>query len=114
LGGLGSQLLVDDRLEVLERLGAIQEPAVDEERRSPLHTDLLSFLVVLHHVRPELAGVVAAIEGLGVEFYLSRVLLQVVVGQGALVGENLVVVFPELALGVRALRGFGRGLRPVV
>ena len=77
-------------------------------------THLLAFLVVLHDVGPELAGVVAGVEGLGVEFELGSVLLQVVVGQGALVGEDLVVVFPELALGIRALRGFGRGCRPVV
>jgi len=113
-GGLVGQFLVDDRLEVLEGLCAVDESAVDEERRSPLHADLLAFLVVLHDVGPELAGVVAEVEGLDVEAELGRVLLQVVVGQRALVGEDLVVVFPEFALGVRALRGFGRRLRPVV
>ena len=79
-----------------------------------MHTYLLAFLIVLHDVGPELAGVVALVEGLGVELDLGRVLLQVVVGQSALVFEDLVVVFPELALVVGALRGFGCGLRPVV
>jgi hypothetical protein len=111
---LPGQFLVDDALESIERLGAGKESAVDEEGRCALHAYLLTFLVVALNVGPEFSGVVAGVERLGVQTDVGGVLLQIVVGQRSLVGEQLVVILPELALFVSALRRFGRRLRTIV
>jgi hypothetical protein len=61
-----------------------------------------------------LAGVQAAVEGLGVQLEVDGVAFQVGRLELALMGEDLVVVLPELALIVGALGGLGRDLRVAV
>jgi hypothetical protein len=103
-------LVVDDRLESLKGLRAGKEPAVDEERGSPGHTQRLTFPIVPVDVRPELPGIDALSEGRGIEVEVRRDLAVRRGGKVALVLEDPIVVLPELALLVGAERGLGRRL----
>ena len=104
---LPCELLVDDRLERLERLRAAEKATVDEEGRCAGDTDLRSFGQVGADVVLEGAAVETGVELLGVEAESDGVLLVVVDRQGALVGEQQVMELPELPLVVRALRRLG-------
>ena len=103
-------LVVDDRLESLEGLSPGQEPAVDEERRSPGHAQRLAFPKLPVDVLAELTGIDTLAEGRGVQVEVGRDLTIGSGGKAALVLEDPVVVFPELALLVGAERGLGRRL----
>ena len=56
----------------------------------------------------ELTGSVALLEGFDVERELGGIRCEILVSQLALVGEELIVVLPKLALVVGALGGLGR------
>ena len=95
-------------------MGSGEEPAVDEKGGGAGHADLSAFFRVLEHVGLELTRGGALLEGLDVERELGGVLTQILVGQRPLVGKELVVVFPELALVVGALGSLGRRLCAIV
>ena len=101
------QLLLDDRLERIERLRARQEPTVDEKGRSCVHTELVPSGVVVLNDLSELTGVEALVERGGIETQVGCELLQVRLRERSLVLENLVVVFPELSLLVSTQRSLG-------
>src|SRR5215217_5166367 len=102
------QLLIDDALEGVQRLGAHERPAVDEERRGAAGAQAGALGGVRVDLRRELVLVQRGLELADVQVQLLRVLLQGRAVQRALVGEELVVHLPELALLVRGQRG-GRG-----
>ena len=112
---LVSELFLDDRPERLERLCARDEPSIHEEGRRGVDAELVAGgVIVLNRLR-KLAGVETLVEGSGIEPQVGGKLLQVGIRKRALILENLVVVFPELALGVSAEGRFGgrRGLRVI-
>jgi hypothetical protein len=111
--GLGL-LLLDQLVELLEGLGAREEPAVDEERRGAAGAELRGDRLVLLDQRLErrvgqvLAPLVEVEAG-----DLRRVGLERLVVERLLVGEQRVVHLPELALlrrrPARPWRPGGRG-----
>src|SRR3982751_1872641 len=105
------QLPLDGLLDLLERLGAVDEHAVDEESGSAVHAGRAAGLQILLHQRLLLPAVQALVEPGAVEAQLLGVALQVVDAELALVGEHLVVQLPELALVLRARTSLRRLLR---
>ncbi len=103
-------LLVDDGPERVERLRSGEEPAVDEERWSRVHTVLTTLLVVHLDGWPVLARVETLSERRGVEVEVRGELAVRGRGKRALVLEDPVVVLPELSLLVGAERGLRRRL----
>src|SRR3954467_12976296 len=96
------QLPIHRLLDLLERLGAIDEDAVDEKGGRPVHAGGAPGLQILLHHRLLLTAVEALVELRPVHAQRLRVALQVVDRELALVGEHLVVQLPELALVLRA------------
>src|SRR5262245_55343031 len=94
---LSRELFVDDALEGLERLGPAQDPAVDEKRRRTGHARCFTSFQVRFDVGGEPVGVEAFAEPGGIEANRRGVLLQIAVGELALVFEEVIVVLPELA-----------------
>ena len=70
--------------------------------------------MILLDVGLEFPGVETAVESRRVQSEIGGVLLQPVGRERLLILEQRVVVVPEPALRVSALRGLGRWLRPVV
>src|SRR5512138_2403390 len=102
------QLLVDDRLEGVERLGAGDEAAVDEEGGGSVHAHLVAGLLVLLDVRRLRPRVEALVELPAVDpGDLARRGLQVGDRELAVRGEELVVHLPVLPLIAGAVRGLG-------
>ena len=102
LGAL--ELVVDLGLERLERLRAREELAVDEERRRPARADLAARGRVRLDLRLALLRVERRLELAHVQAQLLRVLLVGGAVHRLLVGEDLVVHLPELALLARGAR----------
>src|SRR5436309_5716926 len=90
------ELLVDQFLELLERLGAADHPSVDEECRRPVDARLLAGLDVCIDCRLVLARIGAGIEFRAVETEIGGVLFQIGVGQFARLGKQPIVIRPEL------------------
>src|ERR1700692_1724381 len=92
---LRRQLRVDDFFELLERLCAREQVAVDEERRRTVHPDLVAVSSILI----DLVGVGllrdALVELRTVEADVLCDLLELVRTEPRLVLEQLGVVFPE-------------------
>src|SRR5512138_3549477 len=103
-----AELLVDDRLEVLEGLGAADQPAVDEEGRRAADPRLLARLPVGVDDLRLLARLEAAVEARPVQPDLARVALEVGRGELPLGGEELAVHLPVLPLVVGAVGRLGR------
>ena len=104
---LERQLVVDDPLERLERLSAAEHPTVDEERRCPVDPGFVAGADVRLDERDVLVRVHARVEARGIEAQVHRVLFEVVDAEPLLVGEQPIVVRPELALLVGALARLG-------
>src|SRR4029077_4413487 len=98
---LGLELLVDHRLERLRGLGAPQLRTVDGEGGGAGGSERRAFLGVRVDLVLELPRVERLLELAHVEAELLRVLLEGGAVEGLLVGEQLVVVGPELPLLVR-------------
>ncbi len=99
------ELVVDDLLELLVRLRALNVAPVDVEVRRPLHADLLTGSQVGVDLRFADVRVERHLELAHVEPDLLRVLVEIGPLQVVLVGEHLVVHLPELPL---RLGGDGR------
>ena len=104
---LQGQLLVDDALERLEWLGAVEQSAVDEKNRRAADADLGSGADVGLDGAFVLVGVQAPIELCGVEAQRRGARLEIRVGQLGGIREQQIVVRPELPLLGSALRRFG-------
>ena len=100
-------LVVDDLLELLVRLRALDVAAVEVEVRRPLHADLRAERQVGVDAALAGAAVERGLELAHVEAELPRVLLEVGALDVLLVGEQLVVHLPELALRLGRQRGLG-------
>jgi len=87
---------------------------VDEESRGAAYAGGAALGDVGVHGRAEAAVVEAAGEGHAVEADLDGVLYELLAREARLVGEETVMVRPELAEGARAAGGFGRGPRAFV
>ena len=109
-----SKLLIDNRLEGLERLGTRQKTPVDEESGRAGHTRLLAFALILHDLALELARIDTGVETFEVKADAGRMTLQILVRECLLVLEDLVVEFPEFALLVGAKGRLGRRQCPCV
>ncbi len=112
--GLGLlQLLIDDGLELLERLRAREQDAVDEARGRSVDADLRGLgVVVLDLLLPGVSGD-ARLELGDVDADLLRPRLVVVGVEAALIVEGLVVPLPECLAALErhdAHRRFGGGL----
>src|SRR5207249_2128685 len=103
--------LVDDPLERLEGLRPREETPVDEEGRSARDAELLALLLVHRDGLLRFPRLEAGVERLLVQSEVFGVLLELILAEGLLVGEELVVVLPELSLLPRALRRLRRPLR---
>src|SRR6516162_4606909 len=99
------ELGVDHLGERGKRLSAVQEVSVDEERRSPGDAELSRLRDVRLDLRLELRVVHRLGELRDIEIQILRVLDEVVTRELLLVGEELVVVLPELPLLVRGHGG---------
>ena len=108
------QLLVDERLEAGQGLGAHQQPPVEEEARRPVDRELLGQLDVGVHPGPDLGALQGGLPARDVEPDLRRVFLQRGRVQRLLVGEHLVVHLPEPGLLPGRLCGERRRQRPIV
>ena len=108
------QLLVDLGLERLERLRADERLAVDEERGCAARADLVALGLLGVDLLLPLARVQVGLELLHVQADLARVLLQGRALERGLVGEQLLVHLPELALRLGRQRRLGRQVRVVV
>ena len=104
-------LLVDQRLEGLERHGAGDEPAVDEERRRAVGAHLGSVAGLGRDGGGDLRRLLVLAPASDVEPDLLRPLLVLGVRQLGLVLEEQLMHLPELALLVRRHRRLGRGQR---
>src|SRR5690606_37565263 len=104
------ELLVDHALEGLEGLRTGDEATVDEEGRGAASAHPVGVGGVAVDVVAVLARVERGPELLHVEADLLGPLLVVLTGELPLVGEELVVHLPELALLVGRHRRLGRGL----
>src|SRR4051794_22643591 len=93
-----AQLLVDDLLEGLVRVGAADLASVDEAGGGAVDVEGGRLLHVGLDLRLELVGVEGSLELGHVEAELLGVLLQAGPVEGGLVLEQLVVHLPELAL----------------
>jgi hypothetical protein len=114
---LGHQLLapakfiIDRRLELFVGHGAANRAAVDEEVRRALHTELLAQVRVVIHALLGGWRVDVLLELLDVETDFLGVLLKIRALEILLVGEELVVHLPELALRLGRHSGLGRKRR---
>src|SRR5260370_4837092 len=102
------QLPIHRLLELLVRLRAVDEDAVDEEGRRAVHPRLGPRLLVGGHLLLLRAAVEALIELRRIDAHRLRVPLEIVDGESLLVGEHLVVQLPDLALVGRAGARLGR------
>lgn len=110
--GLLAQVGVYDLLENVEGLSADQRLPVDGKGGRALHADLPGDLRHLLNGLGVFAGVHTLVEGLGIQTHILSKRFQVVLAEGALilavlVGEQVIVVFPELILVGGTLAGFG-------
>lgn len=101
------ELFVNNDFEGIEGLGSGEEPPIDEKCRSAGHADFLAVGHVFLHIGLELAGGIALFKLVQVQAQLGGMLGKVFVGKGLLGTEYLVVKFPEFALLVGAVGGFG-------
>src|SRR6266446_9279447 len=104
---LRRQLLVDHFLELVEGQRAGEHPPVDEEGGRAIDAHPLAVGHVLVDRRLERLVLEALIELGRVEAHVLRVLLQLVLAERGLIGEQSGVILPELALRVGAARGLG-------
>src|SRR5215218_3011170 len=116
-GGLAAraaELVVDDRGDLIDRHRAVDEPAVDEHRRSAADAGLRARLLVGLDGRGLLAGIEALVELVGVHPQLGRLGLELLDAEGGLIAEHRVMHLPELPLVLGAERGLGRLLGVLV
>src|SRR5438270_12165705 len=94
-----SELLIQDRLEILERLRALESAAVDEERRRRGGANGGGFLDVFIHLRLRRFHIVALREFRFVETglfgELGELVLQIVLIDFTLILEQRMVQFPK-------------------
>src|SRR5690606_11499671 len=96
-------LLVDQLLEVVDGLGARQEPTGDEERRGAAGAEGHALVLLRGALLVERGVGQVLLELLDVESQIARPRHEVLVGELLLVLEQLVVHLPELALLARSL-----------
>lgn len=106
------QLVVDQLLERLERLGSGEVAAVDEEGRGPVGADLLPLGEIGLDAGGVPAGGEALVEAGGVETEGGGLRLEGIDAQIPLIGEHRVVHLPELPFLLGAEGGLG-GLQRV-
>src|SRR4051794_39713178 len=114
LAARAAQLVVDHGGDVVERHGAVDEPAVDEHRRGAADAGRRAGLDVGLDGRGLLAGIEALVELVGVQAQRGGLGLELVDAELALVAEHRVVQLPELALIKGAEGGLGRLLGVLV
>src|SRR5262245_32220514 len=107
LRALQLELFVDDAFEFAVRLCAADHPAVDEKGRRAVDACVFAGFRVGVDLRAVLVRVDARVELRRVGADLGGMRLQIGVSQLGWIGEQLVVVLPELALLGRALRRLG-------
>src|SRR3954464_10428103 len=88
LAFLALQLFVDDALERIEWLRAVERSAVDEERRSARHARAIGLLDISVDHRGGPVRVDARVEARRIEAELDRMLLQVGCGQFVRIREQ--------------------------
>ena len=101
------ELFVDDSFERFERLRPGQETAVDEKGRRPVDTRVIPRLLVCFDDRLVAVLVDTGIEAGGVHAQIGGRLLEIRVRQLSGLGEQPIVIRPELTLFVGALGRFG-------
>jgi hypothetical protein len=104
---LSCEFFVDDCFEALKWLRAGEEPAVDEECGRARDTGLLAVGHVLGNVGLVSARGVALFELVDIKTDFGCILGEIFVRQRLLIGEQLVVVFPEFFLLVGAIGRLG-------
>ena len=110
---LAGELVVDDALEDVEWLRAVDRATVDEECRRSVHADGFGGRDVSVDAGLLQMPIDTGIELRRVQTDRHGVILQVGIGQSGGVGEQAIVILPEAALRAGALRGLGRPLRLV-
>ncbi len=103
---------LDKLLEGVERLGTLHELGVDQHARGALDTQLGSHLRIRLDDIFVLIGIQTLVELGRIQFQVCGKSFELVLGKGplilaALAREQLVVIFPELALLIRTLARFG-------